>query len=265
MRIQGFASLAVCLAALALVDPPRAARADAASDAAAAEAQKAAAALAERMRSADADVKKTALAESAKVQHPLITAALSKALSDADAGIRAAALTALLARTGEVARKAAAVAIAARLERIAKKDEDYPERMKVIAALHDLAQPVSLKALSAETGVDVSSEELSLRLRAIANLPSKEAIEEIIQFRSSGGRLGRGDELGYRRRIAREAFFYATGADVGHDPDEMRKWWKEHEKGFDFQAAAERRGREGGGPKSKAGDGTSPDTGKPAK
>ena len=50
-----------------------------------------------------------------------------------------------------------------------------------------------------------------------------------------------------------------------HDPnktvDEMRKWWKEHEKNFDFKAAAERRGREGGGPKAKPGDGKSPDTG----
>lgn len=252
------------LAAVSLGGPARlVARAsgDAASDAAAAAALKAATALAERMRSPDADVKKTALDEALAMQHPLITTALGKALSDADDSIRAAALKALVARADDAGKKAAANAIAARLERIAKKNEDFAERLKVIAALRDLAQPSSLRALAAETGLDVPSEELAARMGAIANLPCKEAVEEIIQFRASGGRLGKGDELGFRRRIARQAFEAAVGIDVGNDPDEMRKWWKEHEKGFDFAGAAERRAREKGGPKSKPTDGSSADTG----
>lgn len=246
------------------------AHADAEQDAAA-EAQKAASALAERMKSTDDAIKKAALVEALKVHHPLVTAALARALSDADEGVRAAALVALVARTDLVAKKAAAVAVAARLERIAKKSEDYPERLKVIAALHDLAQPSSLRALAAETGIDVTSEELVARMHAIANLPSKDAIEEIIQFRASGRRRGGASEgpgQENRGKTARDAFAYAVGVDVGQDPDAMRAWWKEHEKGFDFSAAAERRAREGSGPKAKGPDGKgakAPDPGTPPK
>ena len=58
--------------------------------------------------------------------------------------------------------------------------------------------------------------------------------------------------------MARQAFKYATGEDVGNDPDAMRKWWKEHEKGFNFEAAGLRRAKEGGGPTAKDGDGSRP-------
>ena len=260
MRTHTAATLAILAFSLVALGTSPFAGADAAADAAAAEAQKAAQALVERIKSEDAAVKKAALADALKVQHPLVTAALGKALSDADEAIRSAALAALVARTDDVAKKAAATSVAARLERIAKKNEDYTERMKVIAALHDLAQPSSLKALAAETGLDVAPEEIAARMRAIANLPCKEAIDEIIQFRSSGRRGVRSPEgqggQESRGRIAREAFAYAVGIDVGQDPDAMRKWWKEHEKGFDFAAASERRSREPFG--GKAGDAKRP-------
>jgi hypothetical protein len=104
-------------------------------------------------------------------------------------------------------------------------------------------------------------EELVARMHAIANLPSKDAVEEIIQFRASGRRRagpaeGPGGEN--RGKIARDAFAYAVGVDVGQDPDAMRTWWKEHEKGFDFQAAAERRAREGSGRAGKGAAGEKP-------
>ena len=129
-------------------------------------------------------------------------------------------------------------------------------------ALKTLAQPAALSSLTDRLGLDVAPEEIAARLNAIACTPSKDAIEEIIKFRSSGGKLGERTELGYRRRFAREAFMYATGVDVGPDPDAMRKWWKDNEKDFDFAAAAERRAKDAkGGAKLRPSDGKSPDTG----
>lgn len=224
-------------------------------------AAKEAAALVERMKSSDLDVKHPAMAEAKTVQHPTVTAQLARALSDPDELTRLAALEGLAARTTPEGRKAAATAIAARLPRLAEAPKLHDEHLRAIAILHDLAQPVALKALAARLGLDVEPEELAARLRAIANLPTAEAIETIIDFRATGGNRGGRSELGYRRRFAREAFTYATGTDAGQDPDAMRAWWKAHEKGFDFAAAAAERAKKGGGPKAKPGDGSSPDTG----
>lgn len=233
-----------------------------ASKEAEAAAAKEAAALVEEMKASDLDVKRPAVAKAKDVQHPTVTAQLARALSDADDLVRQTALEGLAARSTPEGKKAAATAIAARLPRMTEAPKLHDEMHRALEILHDLAQPVALKALAAHLGLDVDSEELAARLKAIANLPTPEAIETIIDFRSTGGRLGGGSELGYRRRLAREAFVYATGANVGNDPDAMRAWWKEHAKGFDFQAAAEERAKKkNAGPKAKPRDGTSPDTG----
>ncbi len=229
----------------------RAAGADAASDAAAAEATKVATSLVERLRSKDVDERRKAIDEAAKNQHPLVTGALGRLLGEVDDAQRPALLAALVARSDDAGRKSAANAIASRLERIQKSDDDYSERQKLIASLHDLAEPSTMKALAAELGNDVTTDEVSARLRAIANLPCKEAVEEIIKFRSGGRRRSGPGEPVNRGRIARDAFAYAVGVDVGEDPDQMRKWWKEHEKDFDFKEAAARRAREGADPAAK--------------
>lgn len=254
-------ALGAATGAAVVLGRARGARADAAADAAAAEATKVATALVERLRSKDADERKQALEEAAKNQHPLVTGALGRMLGEIDDAARPALLAALTARADAPGRKAAAAAIAARLDRIQKSDDDYAERQKLVAALHDLAQPASLKALAAELGTDVTADELAARLHAIANLPCREAIEEIIKFRAGGRRRTGPDDQGNRGRLARDAFRYAVGVDVGQDPDEMRAWWKDHEKGFDFDEAAARRAREGSEPPSKRkkpGDGAEP-------
>jgi hypothetical protein len=218
-------------------------------------------ALVDRMKATDVEVRKAAVQEAKTEQDERVTSALSRALSDADADVRAAALEGCLARTEAPAKKAAATAVATRLKTVAEKAALRDEALRLIQGLHDLAQPGTLAALEARLGVDVPPDELAARLRAIANLPSKAAVEAIIDFRASGGRLGARTELGYRRRYAREAFRYATGVDVGPDPDAMRKWWKDNEKEFDFEAAARRRAQTGGGPKANPKDGTSADAG----
>jgi len=256
-------SISSLLVAAALLAPSAAARPDAAADA---EAAKKIATLVERIKSTDPEVRKAAVTEAKTEQHPAVTAALLHGVSDTDAGVRKVELEALVARTDPTAKKQAASAVAARLPRLTAKPDDHDELMRSLAALHDLAQPVVLKALTDRLGLDVEAEELAARLKAIANLPTADAVEAIIQFRASGGNQGGARELGYRRRMARQAFKYATGEDVGNDPDAMRKWWKEHEKGFNYEAAGLRRAKEGGGPTAKDGDGSSPDTGaKPPK
>ena len=264
-RVLGLAlAAAVAAGALHLAAPSaRAEDGPASREAKEAEAlaAKEAAALVERMKASDLDVKHPAVAEAKSVQHPTVTAQLARAISDPDELTRLAALEGLAARTTAEGRKAAATAIAARLPRLTEAPKLRDELLRAIAVLHDLAQPVALKALAAHLGLDVEPEELAARLRAIANLPTHEAIETIIDFRATGGNRGGRSELGYRRRLAREAFTYATGTDAGQDPDAMRAWWKEHEKGFDYAAAAAARAKKGGGPKAKPGDGSSPDTG----
>lgn len=245
------ALLAVVVVASSAV--PRLARADTPTDVAEA-ARKEATALAERLKSKDPAELKAALGDAAKHQHPLVTTALCRLVGDVEGSVRDALAAALVGRTELDGRKAAARAIEARVERIQKSDDDLTERIAWIGVLHDLAQPSSLRVLAAETGLDRSADELAARLRAIANLPSADAIEAIIQFRSSGNRRGQPDPTGAQRgRLARDAFRYATGVDVGHDPDAMRAWWKDHAKTFDFDAAAERRAKEGGGPGADGG------------
>jgi hypothetical protein len=236
-RIVAIALVAVAFGSACVVTRP--ACADAAADA-----QKAAAALVERMGSADAETKKKAFGDALDVQHALVTAALVKSLNDPDQATRTAAIAGLAARNDEAGKKAADAGLSSRLERIVKKAELASERLALISALGHLAQPSALKALTAETGFDVPDDELRARLLAVANLPCKEAVEAIIKFALTSGRAGDGQDE--RRRTAAAAFSSATGQDMGHDAIKMKNWWKEHEKDFDFKAAAERRAKDRG-------------------
>jgi len=115
------------------------------------------------------------------------------------------------------------------------------ERLRVIGALHDLAQPSSVKVLMDDIKVETDLDEVKERLRAVANIPVENAVEELIRFAAAHGR-GQGSNW---RAPLREALRYALRYDAGNsDPDTWRAWWRENRKGFDFLAAAADRARE---------------------
>jgi hypothetical protein len=77
------------------------------------------------------------------------------------------------------------------------------------------------------------------RLRAVANVPSADAIEALIAYGSRGRRGS------HARAQTARALQYATGVKIGGDPDKWRDWWRENKDSFDFEAAfAARRGKE---------------------
>jgi len=71
---------------------------------------------------------------------------------------------------------------------------------------------------------------------AVANVPSKEAIERLIQY---GYKDRRG--AGRTRDLATKALAYATQEKVKGGIEGWRKWWSDNEKSFDPIAAAEKR------------------------
>jgi hypothetical protein len=206
-----------------------------------------------RLKSEDVDERRQAVAEAKREQAPAVTAELVRRIPDADEKVRIAAIAALGARTDTAARKDAAGHLASRLARVTK-NEQREERFAALRALHDLAQPSTLKALEGDLALDMEPEELALRLRAIANLPCDEAVETLIKARSSGrgGRTGRG---GYGVRMVREAWVYATGqSKPSSDPDAWRSWWGERKPTWDHSEALARRKSEGGGPTARPND-----------
>ena len=217
-------------------DPP-------AGPVASAEAIKRLASLVERLRSTDVEVKKKALAEAKSEQDPSLLTHVKRLLTDADGDVRLAAVDVLAARSADAAKRQASEALAARIAALSGKPSGHVELLRILAVLHDLAQREALKPLLDGIVVEIDLDELAGRLKAVAAIPTPEAIDEIIQF-GSRGRRG----LDRWRRLSTEAFNYATGAGLGPDPDAWRAWWKDHEKGFDWKGAALRRKEDGGGP-----------------
>lgn len=168
------------------------------------------------------------------MQDKRLTAPLVRCLKDDEREVRRAAVEALQQRTGKE-QKAAARGLAARLATFLKPGADAQEHALVIQALHDLAQPVSIKDLL-DVPVTFDRELIRLRALAVANVPAAEAIEELIQF-GSRGRRGAGF-----RDITRDALNYATGQKFRSDPDTWRQWWREAKGEFDFEALAAARG-----------------------
>jgi len=201
--------------------------------------------IARKMASNDDGIRIDGLREAISNQHASLLAPLTRALKDRDPAVRIAAVEALAAREDEAQRKKAASALVGRLKILEKKDEETPseEIKKVVTALHDLAQPSTIKALlsiphDSDRGLARD------RLMAAANAPSKEAIDRLIQFGSSGSRRQR-----WRRQMTILALRYATQEQVSGGIDEWRKWWKENRRAFDTEVAAKRR-KEAGQPKS---------------
>lgn len=198
------------------------------------------ASIVEDLKSDNADTRRAAAEKAAADPSPELTAPLVRALSDGDLQVRIEVITALARRTEDRARRTAAEALVARLSRPAVKDDPL-ESARLVEALHDLAQPLSIKPLLEGIREESTLDDVKARLRAVANVPSAEAVEALIRFGASRGRSGRGVWAG----ALRLALVYALRVDVGGaDPDHWRAWWREHEKGFDFAAAAADRARE---------------------
>ncbi len=239
LRLAAFA-----VALVGLLAVPTGARADddpARDKAAEAEKAKKVADLCERFKANEADARLSAAMEAKDVQDPKVTAALAHAVSDADADVRKASIAALAVRTDDAAKKQAATALAARLTRLRTAPAMQEELLAALAALHDLAQPSTVRALAEGLDVDSTTDAklMDAWTHAIGNIPSAEAIESLIDFLA---REGRGRQWWGRSTVA--GLTYATGEKWGGDPDVWRKWWREHKQTFDFQAAAARRAKE---------------------
>ena len=191
-------------------------------------------------------MRRTAAEEAAAEHDPRVSAALVKAATDGDRGVRLAVAAALGARTVEAARKDAATALLSRIDRLVQYADMQDELVQVLGALHDLALPSTVAPIA--NGIDLTRREpaiLEARLRAIANVPAGEAVTELISLLAKGGRAGNA----WWKRFVRDALVYATGEKFGPDPDAWRAWWKEKEKTFDHAAAAARRAKERAGKK----------------
>ncbi len=164
-----------------------------------------------------------------EVQDKKLTSPLVKALKDDVREVREAAIESLRLREGKE-RAPAARGLAARLPRYLREGSSAEEHALVIQALHDLAQPSTIKALL-DVPVTFDRTLIKARAMAVANVPDAEAIESLIQF-GSRGRRGAGF-----RDITRDALNYATGQRFRTNPDEWRRWWREAKKHFDFPAA----------------------------
>ena len=189
----------------------------------------------------DDDAARLAAAEqAAEVADDAVTRPLARLLTDDRFEIRAASIRALGARSSDHAKKDAAKALAARMSALSKSVHDEGELALTVQALHDLAQPSTIRPLL--DGIDDSASEDLYRARvmAVANVPHADAVDELIQHLA---RRGRGKWGGNKRSVV-EALQYATGERHGADPDTWRAWWKEAKKTFDFGAAARRRADE---------------------
>jgi HEAT repeat protein len=190
----------------------------------------------EQMKDRAPAVRLSGTVDAAKVQDKAVTAQLLKLLKDKDYQVRMAAVEALRLRKDEADRKKAASAIASRLPSLSKRPVDEEEYRFAIEALHDLAQEVSLKALL-DLDLDEERGTAQDRLMAAANVPSAAAIEGLIDFLAKGRRRGRN----HQRQFAAQALRYATGENLGQDPDAWRSWWRDAKKTFSFEEAAARR------------------------
>lgn len=193
--------------------------------------------LLEAFKSKDKPVRLEAAQQAKALQDDKLVPALIALLDDDDVSVRHAAIDALGARSGPDAMKRAAAGLGAHLPKLAKKLETEAELIAIVQALGSLGQPSSVGVLLDDIAVDTAPDVVKVRLLAVANIPTADAIEGLIQFLAKRGR-GANNLQGHHCRAALKA---ATGEDRGNDPDAWRSWWKEAKKDFDFDAAARRR------------------------
>jgi hypothetical protein len=193
--------------------------------------------LAGRLGSDDASAVIEACREAAASEDPALTAPLARLLKHDNPAVRRAAIDALQLRKPAEEKKKAAQALALRIAALAAKEETKEECLAVINALHDLAQVVALKALLDGIGPDDDREVARARMHAAANIPSKEAIEELIHLASAGRRGG----AQWRVAAAVDALRYATQEKVEGGIEAWRHWWTENKKTYDVDLAANKR------------------------
>jgi len=190
-----------------------------------------------RLASSDSDEVIAACREAAGSDDSALLAPLIRLLKHKNPAVRRAAIEALGLRKDADGQKRAAQALAQRIAPLAKDGEDKEECLAVTAALHDLAQPVALKALLDGIGWDDDQEIARARMRAAANIPTKDAVEELLHLASAGRRGG----ARWRTQAALEALRYATQQKVDGGVEGWRRWWSENERTYDPDAAANRR------------------------
>jgi hypothetical protein len=195
-----------------------------------------AAEISKRMAHKDPGERLEAARAAARNQHLSLATPLAKLLKDKDQRVRVEAITSLGLRDDPKAQKKAATALGARIRVLEGKEEKKEELVAVLQALHDLAHPAAIKPLMDGIPADPDPEVLRGRLMAVANTPTAEAVDKIINFASAGGKKFR-----RQKGLAREAIQYATCMKQRWDVDEWRSWWKENKTTFDFDATAEKR------------------------
>jgi HEAT repeat protein len=194
-------------------------------------------AIAKQLASPEDSVVLAGLLEAAGNQSKSLTTPVTKLLRHKNPAVRQSAIEVLGGRRDPSAQKKAASALCARLDPLSVKEEDKPELEKVITALHDLAQPSSIKPLLGMKST-APREIHEAAAMAVANVPSKEAIDRLIQY---GYKDRRGSDR--TRDIAVKALRYATQEQIKGGIEVWRKWWSEHEKDFDPVAAMEKRAK----------------------
>lgn len=191
--------------------------------------------LIEGMKSKDSEVRLRAAVGARTNDTPALTKPLIKLIADEAFLVRQAAIEALGTRTDKDGKKKGASALAARLARLEKMDGGRDELLLALASLRTLAQPAPIKTLMKGIKNDSDLDVVEGRLYAVAAVPSKVAIEELIKFLAKGGRKDRPGQ----KNAAVKALRWATGVSerqLKADPDRWRAWWKDNEKTFDFDA-----------------------------
>lgn len=191
-----------------------------------------AAALARRLASKDVDVQTEAVREAAQNQHSSLTSPLIKLLKSREDVVRLAAIEALGLRKETSEKKRASKALCARIKPLEDKPERGDELQKIVEALHDLAQTNAIRPLM-DIPVNSDAELARARLHAAANIPSKEVIDRLLQYASSGRR-----NRNARWKHAGAAIRYATQEQVKGGVREWRQWWKDNKAKFDVDHAA---------------------------
>lgn len=189
------------------------------------------------MGNRDASVRLAAARAAAGLQDRIITSPLVKLLKDKELPVREAAIEALRGRVEKRDRRSAASGLAARIKPLLADEASKDELLLVIQALHDLAQETTVKALM-DVSVNDDPEIVKARAMAVANVPSEEAIERLLQLGSKGRRHTQWVQ------IARASLRYATGVQLRGDADQWRQWWRDAKDDFSFEAAAKQRADE---------------------
>ncbi len=189
----------------------------------------------QKLASKEVNIRLEGAREAATVQEKEVTAALIKALTDKHQAVRELVAESLALRTGKTDRKKAAIAMGKRIPALTKKKESKPECLKLVEAMHDLADPAGLKPLLANIKTTSDQEISEARLQAAANIPSKKVIDELLKFLKAGKRAN------WRHGASQRALRYATQENVKGGVDGWLAWWRENEKTFNPIVAADKR------------------------